>query len=137
MLTQLDGSEGTAHQPQGSRQALHRGPAGSRLRFGDLLAGGGDQFVIGVRVPGQTRLPGVSSVSSTQVRPASDGSPAAPAIRLVNLADHRELLAAVQRARVGQHLHPDVAGRAIDVRQIAGRQLVREAGRVRRTTFRQ
>jgi hypothetical protein len=40
--------------------------------------------------------------------------------------DDHELLAAVERARVGQHLDPDVVARAVDVRDGAGGELVDE-----------
>jgi MFS family permease/predicted esterase len=54
------------------------------LQLRDLLAGRDDKFVIGIRVTAQPHPPGTASVSSTQVRPASAGSPAASATMLVN-----------------------------------------------------
>ena len=60
---------------------------------------------------------GYGSVSSTQ---AAGQRQVTSGIRdhAGELAHHRELLIAVQSTRVGQHLHANVAGLAVDVRQV-------------------
>ena len=100
------------------------------LQLGDLLAGRCDKFVVGVRV---TVQPPAAGHGFGQEHPGAAGER-----RVVSgvrdhageLAHHRDLLVAVESARVGQHLHANVAGGAVDVRHVACGQLVDEGGRV-------
>jgi len=100
------------------------------LQLGDLLAGRCDKFVVGVRV---TVQPPAAGHGFGQEHPGAAGER-----RVVSgvrdhageLAHHRDLLVAVQGARVGQHLYANVVGGAADVRHVACGQLVDEGGRV-------
>ena len=100
------------------------------LQLRDLLAGRDDKFVIGVRVTAQPPSPGHGL---GQQHPGTAGERRVTCgVRdhAGELAYHRDLLVTVERARVGQHLHANIVGRAVDVRQVAGRHVVDEGGRV-------
>lgn len=106
------------------------GIAAHGLQLRDLLACRCDKFVIGVRVTAKPPAPGHGL---GQEYPGAVGE--RRVVRGVRdhageLAYHRDLLGAVESTRVGEHLHANVAGRAVDVRQVARGQLVDEAGRV-------
>jgi hypothetical protein len=98
--------------------------------LGDLGPGGGDELLVGVGVavqapPAGHRLgqqhPGAVSERAVARRLRDDGG---------EPLDDSELLAAIERARVRQHLDPDVVAGAVDVRDGAGRKLVDEGRRV-------
>ena len=124
------GGHGAGQQLAGRRARLRRRPAAHGLQLRDLLACRCDKFVIGVRVTAKPPAPGHGL---GQEHPGAVGER-----RVVGgvrdhageLADHRDLLGAVESTRVGEHLHANVAGRAVDVRQVACGQLVDEGGRV-------
>jgi len=126
VVNQPDGSPGNDRRTD----QLRGGSSRLRLQLSDLLTGRSDKFLVGVRVTAQ---PPPAGHGLGQEHPDAAGER-----RVVSgvrdhageLAHYRDLLVAVEGARVGQHLHANVVGRAVDVRQVACGQLVDEGGRV-------
>jgi hypothetical protein len=59
-------------------------------------------------MPASPQPPSTASVSNTQFLPESEASPSGRRNEVGELSDHGELLCAIKRPRVREHLHPDV-----------------------------
>src|SRR6185437_17170447 len=95
-----------------------------------LFAGSGDQFLVGVCVAGQAPA-AVGCLGQQHPGPAGQpGVAGGVGGDRGQPLDHGELLAAVERACVGEDLDPHVVAFAVDVGQAPGGQVVDEGGGV-------
>src|ERR1700733_2238787 len=105
-----------------------RGLCGGEL--GDLGAGGCDEFGVGVGVAGQAP-PAVGCLGEQYPGPFGEGwVVGGRGDEVGELPDDGELLVAVERARVGEDLNPDIGAVAVHVGQRVGPQLMDERGGV-------